>query len=224
VLLADDHPMFREGLRFTLTQSPDVTVVAEAGDGAEALRLVDELDPDLLVMDLNMPGVGGLEALRRMSARGDRVRVLVLTMYEDDATVFAAVRAGAGGYLAKGAHPDQVLSAVRAVAAGHAVFGPSLAARVLGFFDASREHGSVAGLSAREQEVLTYLAEGMTNAEIAGAMFISPITVRNHLSSIFAKLQVTNRGQAVARARSASAPTTPSQVGQQPDRGGGDAL
>lgn len=199
VVLADDHPMFREGLRFTLDQEPDLTVVAEAGDGDEALDHVAQLRPDVLVLDLNMPGTGGLEALRLLAARADPVRVLVVSMDSDDATVLDAVRAGAHGYLAKGAHPEHVLSAVRAVAAGHAVFGPTLAARMLRFFEASPEPPPVAGLSAREQEVLAHLSTGMTNAEIAAALFISPVTVRNHLSSIFTKLQVTNRAQAVAR-------------------------
>jgi DNA-binding NarL/FixJ family response regulator len=204
VLLADDHPMFREGVRFTLGREPDLRVVGEAATGTEALRLAEELDPDVVVMDLAMPEVGGLEATRRLAERGARCRVLVLTMSEDDESVFAALRAGAGGYLVKGADPEQVVSAIRAVALGHAVFGPHLAARMLTFF---AEPGPPAGpdlpddLSAREREVLTLLADGLSNAEIGRALFISPITVRNHLSNIFAKLQVTNRRQAMLRVR-----------------------
>ncbi|TFV66053.1 UNVERIFIED_ORG: response regulator transcription factor [Bacillus sp. AZ43] len=203
VLVADDHPMFREGLRFILGREPDLLVVGEADTGVHALRLVGELDPDVVVMDLAMPGLDGLAATRRLAEQGARVRVLVLTMSEDDESVFAAVRAGAGGYLVKGADPEQVVSAVRAVARGHAVFGPHLAGRMLSFFahPPARTPQEVPGLSAREREVLTLLAEGLSNAEIGRVLFISPITVRNHVSSIFAKLQVSNRRQAMLRVR-----------------------
>jgi DNA-binding NarL/FixJ family response regulator len=203
VVLVDDHPMFREGLRFTLDRDPGIEVVGEGATGIDAGRLVAELDPDVVLMDLAMPELGGLEATRRLVERGSRARVLVLTMSEDDESVFAALRAGAGGYLVKGADPEQVVSAVTAVARGHAVFGPHLAGRILGFFGRQRDARTVpdAGLSARERDVLALLAEGLSNAEIGRALFISPITVRNHVSSIFAKLQVTNRRQAMLRAR-----------------------
>ena len=203
IVLADDHPMFREGLRFTLSREPDLEVVAEAATGSDAVRLAGELDPDVVVMDLAMPELGGLAATRRLTELGVRARVLVLTMSEDDDSVFAALRAGAGGYLVKGADPDQVISAVRAVARGHAVFGPHLAGRMLTFFaePPGQRPDELPGLSAREREVLTLLAEGMSNPDIGRALFISPITVRNHVSSIFAKLRVTNRHQAMLRAR-----------------------
>jgi DNA-binding NarL/FixJ family response regulator len=202
VRLADDHPMFREGVRFTLAREPDLDVVGEAATGIEVLRLAAELDPDVVVMDLAMPEMGGLLATRRLTEAGARARVLVLTMSEDDESVFAALRAGAGGYLVKGADPDQVVSAVRAVARGHAVFGPHLAARMLTFFTAPAPGPDLPeGLSAREREVLGLLAQGLSNAEIGRALFISPITVRNHVSNIFAKLQVTNRRQAMLRVR-----------------------
>ena len=203
IVLADDHPMFREGLRFTLDREPDRAVVGEAATGTEAVRLVGELAPDVVVMDLAMPELGGLAATRRLTESGARARVLVLTMSEGDDTVFAALRAGAGGYLVKGADPGQVVSAVRAVAAGHAVFGPHLAGRMLTFFAGPVGHDAAdfPGLSARERDVLTLLAEGQSNAEIGRALFISPITVRNHVSSILAKLQVSNRREAMLRAR-----------------------
>ena len=201
VVLADDHPRFREGLRFTLEREPDLEVVGEAADGRGVLDLVARLDPDVVLMDLAMPVLDGLAATRELVGAGARGRILVLTMSEDDDSVLAAVRAGAGGYLVKGADPEEVISAVRAVARGQAVFGAPLAGRLLSLFAAPAP--ALPELSSREREVLALLAEGMSNAEIGGALFISPITVRNHLSSIFAKLQVSTRGQAVARARTA---------------------
>jgi len=203
IVLADDHPMFREGLRFTLDREPDLRVVGEAATGTEAIGLAAELDPDVIVMDLAMPELGGLGATRTLVGSGARAHILVLTMSEDDDTVFAALRAGAGGYLVKGADPGQVVSAVRAVATGHAVLGPSLAGRMLGFFTGSdgRRTADLPQMSAREREVLTLVAEGLSNAEIGRALFISPITVRNHVSSILAKLQVSNRREAMLRVR-----------------------
>ena len=204
VVLADDHPMFREGLRFTLERQPDLEVVGEAADGRQLVDLVAAVDPDVVLMDLAMPVLDGLAATRELVGSGARCRILVLTMSEDDDSVLAAVRAGAGGYLVKGADPEQVVSAVRAVSRGQAVFGASLAGRLLGLFAAPPP--TLPELSARESEVLALLAEGMTNAEIGRVLFISPVTVRNHLSSIFGKLQVSTRGQAVARAHSSGWP------------------
>jgi DNA-binding NarL/FixJ family response regulator len=198
VLLADDHPMFREGLRFTLERA-GMTVVAEAADGAEALSLVAETDPDVVVMDLAMPVLDGLAATQRLNASGCRARVLVLTMSEEDANVFAAVRAGATGYLVKGVAAAQVVSAVHALSAGHAVFGPGLATRMLDFFAGRPAEGRFPELSPREQEVLRHLAAGRSNQQIAAELVISPITVRNHVSSILTKLQVTNRREAMLR-------------------------
>ena len=208
LVLVDDHPVFREGLRFTLSQAEDIRVIAEASDGDDALRSIEAADPDVVLMDINMPGLDGLAATRELALRGPRPRVLMLTMYDDDANVLAAMKAGALGYLLKGADPDQVLSAVRAVASGNAVFGASLAERMLGFFTAreARSLESFEQLSAREKEVLTHLAEGLTNQQIGEALFISPITVRNHVSSILTKLQVTNRREAMIRARDAGRP------------------
>ena len=208
LMLVDDHPVFREGLRFTLSQAEDIRVVAEASDGNEALQTIETAAPDVVLMDINMPGLDGLAATRELARAGPRPRVLMLTMYDDDANVLAAMKAGALGYLLKGADPDQVLSAVRAVASGHAVFGASLAERMLGFFTAreARSLESFEDLSAREKEVLTHLAEGLTNQQIGEALFISPITVRNHVSSILSKLQVTNRREAMIRARDAGRP------------------
>ncbi len=219
VLLADDHPLFRDGLRFTLERAAEVAVVDEAGDGLEAVRMATEAPSpyDVAVLDVRMPNLDGIEATRQVVATG--AKVLVLTMYEDDATVLSAVRAGASGYLVKGADAEQVVSAVTAVADGHAVFGPSLASRVLQAFGGAgggpdgtggtaASAGAAAGdpsglpeLSAREAEVLELLAEGLTNNEIGARLFISPITVRNHVSRILVKLQVRDRREAMLRVR-----------------------
>ncbi len=201
VLLVDDHPIFREGLRFTLEQADDIVVVGEAVDGTQVMSLVSEHDPDVVVMDLAMPGMGGLEATVTLTESGARARVLVLTMSEEDASVFAAVRAGATGYLVKGIAAEQVVSAVRGLAAGHAVFGPGLAVRMLDFFGESApdRRERFADLSVREREVLEHLAAGRSNQQIADTLVISPITVRNHVSSILQKLQVENRREAMLR-------------------------
>lgn len=200
VLVADDHPVFREGLRFILVQSAEVGAVDEAADGEEAVRMAAAEPYDVVVMDVRMPRLDGIEATRAVVGTG--ARVLVLTMFEDDATVLSAVRAGASGYLVKGADAEQVVSAVRAVADGHAVFGPSLAGRMLDAFSPHLPAPTTVGLpelSAREREVLELLAEGLTNNEIGERLFISPITVRNHVSRILTKLQVRDRREAMLK-------------------------
>lgn len=204
VVLVDDHPMFREGLRFTLEQADGIQVVAEASDGQEALTTAEEHRPDVVVMDLAMPRVDGLAATAHLAASG--LHVLVLTFSEEDASVLAAMRAGALGYLRKGADPDQVVSAVRATAAGHAVFGPGIAGRMLEVFadrgDPSRDR--FPELSPREHEILQHLADGASNKEIAAELVISPVTVRNHVSNILMKLHLTNRREAMVRYRDRS--------------------
>jgi DNA-binding NarL/FixJ family response regulator len=201
ILLADDHPVFRDGLRFTLERAAGVARVDEAVDGREAVRKAAGTAYDVVVMDVRMPHVDGIEATRAVVATG--ARVLVLTMFEDDATVLSAVKAGASGYLVKGADAEQVVSAVRAVADGHAVFGHALAARMRHVFEGPAADpipgnaGAPPQLSAREAEVLDLLAEGLTNAEIAERLVISPITVRNHVSHILVKLQVRDRREAM---------------------------
>ncbi|WP_238993330.1 response regulator [Nocardioides caldifontis] len=202
VLLVDDHPMFREGVRFTLTRA-GVPVVGEAEDGEAAVELARRLDPDVVVMDLAMPGAGGLAATRALVAEGTRARILVLTMSGEDTAVLAAVRAGAHGYLVKGVGPDEVVAAVRAVAAGHAVFGPELAGRVLELIAAPGSSSPPAPwppeLSEREREVLELVAQGLSNQRIAERLFISPITVRNHVSHILTKLQLSDRREVMLR-------------------------
>ena len=209
LLVVDDHPVFRDGLRFTLAQAVEVGTVDEATDGDEAVRMAEETSYDVVVMDVRMPRLDGIAATRAVVATG--AKVLVLTMFEDDATVLSAVRAGASGYLVKGADAEQVVSAVCAVADGHAVFGPSLAGRVLQAFGVTAPQPAVSPgadglvdlpeLSAREREVLELLAEGLTNNEIGARLFISPITVRNHVSRILTKLQVRDRREAMLRVR-----------------------
>ena len=204
ILLADDHPIFRFGMRTLLTSMPDMTVVGEAVTGEEALQLVETLLPDVVLMDIHMPGMSGIEATARIRAQHPRTTVLIVTMLDDD-SVFAAIRSGARGYLLKGAEPAETLRAIRAVASGEAIFSPGIAERIMHYF----AHPTVlpaqgvplAQLSEREREVLTLIAQGLTNTAIAEHLVLSPKTVRNYISEIYSKLQVTDRIQAVLRAR-----------------------
>ncbi len=196
VLVVDDHPMFREGLRGLLATVPDVEVLAAVGDGDEAVRRALELTPDVVLMDLNLPGTPGLEAIRRIARQPDPPAVLVLTMVDDDDSVTAALQVGARGYLLKGAVQEEILAAIRAVASGGAVFGAGAAERVL----AGRQRYN-AQLTDREAEVLALVAAGRSNAEIAAELGLSLKTVQNHVSKVLAKLQVRDRTQAAFRAR-----------------------
>ena len=203
VVLADDHPVVRGGLRALLESLPAYEVVAEAVDGEEAVREVQLTRPDVVLMDVQMPGVDGLEATRRIRAATPDVAVLVLTMFDDDDTVFAAMKAGAQGYLLKGAEQGEIDRAIRAVVAGEAIFGPGVAARVLRHFADPPTATEVPfpELTDREREVLDLVAAGHRNAAIAEELFLSPKTVANHISSIFAKLAVADRSAAIVRAR-----------------------
>jgi DNA-binding NarL/FixJ family response regulator len=206
VLLVDDHPVFRHGLTALLGALPDVEVVGEGADGADAVRLAGELRPDVVVMDLQMPGVDGITATRRITAESPGTGVLVLTMFEDDESVFAAMRAGARGYLVKGADSPDVWRAISAVAGGEAIFGPGVAERVLGYLTrplSARDDVVFPELTDREREVLELLAAGHGNHQIAARLSLSPKTVRNNVSAIFAKLQVADRSEAIVRARRA---------------------
>ncbi len=205
VLICDDHPVVRAGLHALLGSLPDVEVVAVAADGRAAVRDVVTLRPDVAILDLSLPGLDGIGATREIARVAPRVAVLVLTMYDDDESVFSAMRAGARGYLVKGVEQEDILRAIRSVAAGEAIFGPGVAQRVLGFLTAP--HGpttvSFPELTRRESEVLDLLAAGLNNAAIAARLDISPKTVANNVSAIFAKLQVADRAQAIIRARDA---------------------
>lgn len=203
VLLADDHPMYRAGLRFALSAEPDVEVVAEAGDGQQAIDLAEDLRPDVVVMDLHLPTVLGVDATRAIIRERPETGVLVLTMFDDDASVFAAMRAGARGYLLKGADPEDIIRGIRTVAAGDVLVGASVAQHVRRYFAAPPAAESLPGLTGRERDVLDLVARGLTNPQIATSLGISGKTVRNHVSALFAKLHVADRAAAIRRARSA---------------------
>jgi DNA-binding NarL/FixJ family response regulator len=206
VLIADDHPLFREGMRGRLDRVADVAVVGEAASGDEAVELAHKLDPHVILMDIKMPGLNGIEATREIHQASPQIGVLVLTMFEDDDSVFAAMRAGAKGYLLKDSGGEGVVHAIRAVASGEAVFGPGVAERIIGFFSAPRAAApqrAFPELTEREEEVLSLVAQGKSNREIARQLFVSLKTVRNHVSNILLKLQVADRAQAVIRARDA---------------------
>jgi DNA-binding NarL/FixJ family response regulator len=205
VVVADDHPVYREGLATLLGSVPGLMVVGTAADGVEAVRLAREEQPDVVVMDVQMPGLDGIEATRRVTSESPSVGVVVLTMSEDDGTVFSAVRAGARGYLLKGADQEEVVRAITTVAAGGAVFGAGLARRIAEFFAAAPAGPAEAfpQLTAREREVLDLVAAGRSNAQIAATLYLSPKTVRNNVSNVLTKLQVADRAQAIIRAREA---------------------
>jgi len=205
LLVADDHPAYRRGLELMLDGSADITIVGAAADGERAVELARTLTPDVILMDIRMPGLDGIEATRRLTRAGSAAAVVVLTMFEDDDSVFAAMRAGARGYLLKGAEQDEIERAIRAAAAGEAIFGPQVALRVIAHF--ATGGGSVVAafpsLTEREREVLERVAAGKGNAAIAHELMINLKTVRNHVSNIFAKLQVSERAQAIVKAREA---------------------
>ncbi len=206
VLVVDDHPVFRHGLSALLSATEEVVVIGEGSTGLDAVRLAGELDPDVVVMDLNMPGIDGVEATRRISAAHPLMGILVLTMFEDDDSVFAAMRAGARGYLVKGADSPDVLRGIVAVANGEAIFGPSVAQRVLRYLTRPLSAEDVhvfPTLTTREREVLSLMAAGHSNGRIAISLSLSPKTIRNNVSSIFGKLQVADRAEAIVRARRA---------------------
>lgn len=203
ILVADDHTLFREGMHAILSGTPGCDVVGEAADGDEVVTRAAELRPDVILMDIHMPKCNGVDASRRVLRDQPAVGIIMLTMLEDDASVFASMRAGARGYILKGADKAEVLKTVRAVAAGEALFGAAIARRITRFF----ADGTVAvaqpfpDLTQREREVLVLIAQGDNNTEIAARLVISPKTLSNHVSNIFGKLQVADRAQAIVKAR-----------------------
>jgi len=225
ILIADDHPLFRAGLRALLDSVADTEVVGEAETGEEAVAAALALDPDVVVMDINMPGLNGIEATRRITDQTESIRVLVMTMQDDDDAVFAAIRAGARGYQLKGAAQDETLRAIRSVANGEAIFGPGIANRLQHFLTAptaADPNLAFPQLTSRELEILQLLANHRTNAEIAAELFLSQKTVRNYVSAIFAKLHVADRAEAGLVARGAGLgeglPAAPAESSQVPLR------
>lgn len=210
LLIADDHTLFREGIKALLAVTQDIEIVGEAEDGDMALRKCQELQPDVILMDINMPGLNGIRVTEQILEKQPQTRIIMLTMLEDDASVFHAMRAGARGYLLKGADPQEVLNVIRAVAEGQALFGPAIATRLMNYFKELSVKPSLSQtgtpfpeLTERELEVLRLIAQGLNNQEIAQKLFLSPKTVRNHITNIFSKLQVADRAQAIVRAREA---------------------
>jgi len=202
VLVADDQPLVRSGFRMILEEREDIELVGEAADGVEAVRLARELDPDVVLMDIRMPNLDGVEATTRLVADGTRARILVLTTFDLDEYVYAAIKAGASGFLLKDVEPAELVDAVRVVAAGNSLFGPEATARLVARF--AREPAAAAHsldeLTERELEILRLLATGLSNAELAGRLFVSETTVKTHVSSVLRKLGVRDRVQAVIAA------------------------
>lgn len=205
VLIADDHPLFRFGLRALLSSDATIEVIGEAADGQEVVRQADTLKPDVILMDIGMPGLSGLDATEAVLQREPAMNILILTMFEDD-SVLSAMRLGARGYLLKGAGGDEILRAVHAVAGGAGVFSPAVTQRLTEFLrsaGAVREPDVFPELTDRERDILELIAQGLTNTAIAERLYLSPKTVRNRVSEIFDKLHVADRGEAIVRAREA---------------------
>jgi len=202
VLIADDHPMFRFGLRALLSAEPDIVVAGEATDGQEAITQASNLKPDLVLMDINLPVLNGIEATRQIIRQHPNMGILIITMFEDD-TIFAALRAGARGYILKGAEGEETLRAIRAAANGEAIFSPAIARRLGNYFArplTPPAEQPFQELTARERDILRLLAQGLTNTAIAERLSLSPKTVRNQVSIIFSKIEVTDRAEAIIKA------------------------
>jgi len=206
ILIADDHPLFRHGIREFLNLAPELEVVGEATSGQEAIAQAEALHPDVILMDVNMPGLNGVEATRRILHASPHIRVLIVTMFEDEATVFAAMRAGARGYILKDSEKENILRAIQAVANGEAIFSPSIATRLIDYFStqaAALPKDIFPSLTERERQILQLIARGKSNTDIARELSLSPKTVYNYVSNILSKLQVADRAQAIIRAREA---------------------
>lgn len=206
ILIADDHPVFRYGLRMLLQAESLFEVVGEATTGQEAIDQVVALQPDVTLMDLNMPEINGIEATRRILTLAPQTKILVLTMFDDDDSVFAAMRAGARGYILKGAEGDETVRAIHVVSSGEAIFSPAIAQRLMHYFGERRPTPATQAfpqLTEREREVLTLIGQGYTNNAIAEQLALSPKTIRNHVSIIFSKLQIAGRTEAIVLARDA---------------------
>jgi DNA-binding NarL/FixJ family response regulator len=206
VLIADDHASYRSGLAAVLATAPDLLVVGQAADGDEAVRAAARVQPDVVLMDLTMPGTDGIAATRRIAEAAPHIAVLVLSMDAGDESILAALRAGARGYVLKGSRRAELLRAIRSVVAGEAILGAGVAGRLVGLLDgvpSAPSAGRFPELTAREREILDLIAAGRSNAEITSHLVLSPKTVRNHVSSVFAKLGVRSRAEAIVRGREA---------------------
>jgi DNA-binding NarL/FixJ family response regulator len=208
LMIVDDHALFREGLRALFLAIEDIELVGEATNGQQAADAVEEVQPDVVLMDIDMPGMNGVQATRAILRKTPSTGIVMVTMLEDDASVFSAMRAGARGYVLKGAQPKELVETIRAVASGQALFGPAIATRIMRFFNEQGERfedslpgDSFQELTPRELEVLELIAEGYKNSQIAEKLVISDKTVRNHITNIFSKLQVADRAQAIMKAR-----------------------
>lgn len=206
ILLADDHPMFLEGLAANLCCEEGIEVAGQAADGNEAVRLAELLQPDVILMDVNMPGKNGIEATREIIRTSPHIGILILTMFDDDASVFSAMRSGARGYLLKGAHKEEIVRAIHVVGGGEAIFSAAIARKMMFYFDAIVNKSNTAQfpqLTAREREILQWIARDLSNVQIARKLGLSLKTVRNHVSNILSKLQAADRAQAMLIAREA---------------------
>lgn len=210
VLIADDHVFYRQGIRALLENVPEIEVVGEASNGEDVITQAPELLPNVILMDIKMPGMNGIEATRKLTQQQAKIGILVITMFDDDDSVFAAMRAGARGYLLKDADKDEVVRAIMAVEKGEAIFSPAIAQRMIQYFSVVSSRSSIqaqpdafTGLTERELEVLDLIAQGYNNQAIASRLSLSIKTVQNYVSSILTKLQVADRSQAIVRAREA---------------------
>nr|WP_263323670.1 response regulator transcription factor [Neobacillus sp. Marseille-Q6967] len=206
ILIVEDHPMFRDGLLRMLETAEDFEVVGEAATGEEAIQLADQLKPDIILMDINLPKISGIEATKQIVHKHPETGILVLTMYDDDSSVFAAIRAGARGYLLKEANRNEIVRAIQAVGEGEAIFSPAIARRMMYYFEAKTKQVQPAvfpQLTEREREVLDHIARGKNNADIASVLGLNQKTVRNHVSNILSKLHASDRAQVIIMAREA---------------------
>lgn len=206
ILIADDHPLFRHGIREFLNLASDIQPIGEAASGEEAVTQAEALQPDVILMDIKMPGINGIEATRRILHASPHIRILVVTMFEDDSSVFAAMRAGARGYILKDTEKETILRAIRAVGSGEAIFSPTIATRLIDYFasqSSTLPKEIFPSLTEREREILQLIARGQSNADIARELALSLKTVYNYVSNILSKLQVADRAQAIIRAREA---------------------
>jgi DNA-binding NarL/FixJ family response regulator len=207
VMFVDDHPFFREGLRTLLSSIPNLKIVGEAGSGDEAIIIAQTSTPDVILMDLKMPGLNGIEATRRIIEENPKIGIIVLTMFDDDDSVFSAMKAGARGYLLKGAGQEETIRAIRAVGNGEAIFSEGIAKRLIKYFTTLKPSGlmnqPLPELTNREREILVLMAKGLNNTQLVSKLVLSPKTVRNHITNIFSKLQVADRAEAISKAKDA---------------------